>query len=390
MVPTDPNGFTNDDAAIMFADIPIRPTYLKTMTKEELETNEQEYFKGYLYSVHNNPTVADKCLLINQFEHNLEVWRQLWRVIEKSDVLLIITDIRFANFTYPASLHSYLKSINKPFVIVLNKCDLINEDLQIQWKKWFQQQFPGTFVTLFFKYNQESVQQYVDNSLDLLQAIRCVLRDNSNSDPSLLELISHISFDAVHSTDKKTERIEPEVQGKRSPFVSIGLVGMPNAGKSSFINSVCNKVLVSVSKTPGHTKHFQTIFVNRFTRLLDCPGLVLPIYNLPQPLQILSGQINIAQVREGYTTLSYVGSRYPLTKVLGLKPSNINEEDEEFSEAGQEYRWSGYEIAKSYAIKKSYFTSKSMCNPDAHRAANELLRNLQNGKIGFCLAPPSY
>lgn len=41
------------------------------------------------------------------------------------------------------------------------------------------------------------------------------------------------------------------------PYVTIGTLGHPNAGKSSLINALTGKKLVSVSKTPGHTKYFQ-------------------------------------------------------------------------------------------------------------------------------------
>ena len=58
--------------------------------------------------------------------------------------------------------------------------------------------------------------------------------------------------------------------------VCVGMMGLPNAGKSTLINALAGKRVVSVSKTPGHTKHLQTIFLNERTRLCDCPGLVFP------------------------------------------------------------------------------------------------------------------
>ena len=36
-----------------------------------------------------------------------------------------------------------------------------------------------------------------------------------------------------------------------------GLIGQPNAGKSTILNSIVGRKVVSVSRTPGHTKHFQ-------------------------------------------------------------------------------------------------------------------------------------
>lgn len=56
----------------------------------------------------------------------------------------------------------------------------------------------------------------------------------------------------------------------------IGLVGYPNVGKSSTINSLIGEKKVSVSATPGKTKHFQTIHLSENIVLCDCPGLVFP------------------------------------------------------------------------------------------------------------------
>ena len=67
--------------------------------------------------------------------------------------------------------------------------------------------------------------------------------------------------------------------------LTIGMIGQPNAGKSSLINSLVGKRVVSVSKTPGHTKHFQTIFVTKSVKLCDCPGLVFPSL-VPKSLQV--------------------------------------------------------------------------------------------------------
>ena len=51
--------------------------------------------------------------------------------------------------------------------------------------------------------------------------------------------------------------INVEVESDTSKVLTIGMLGQPNAGKSSLINSLMGKRVVSVSKTPGHTKHFQ-------------------------------------------------------------------------------------------------------------------------------------
>lgn len=63
------------------------------------------------------------------------------------------------------------------------------------------------------------------------------------------------------------------------------LKGFPNVGKSSLLNSLNGRKVVSVSRTPGHTKHLQTVFLTKNVRLCDCPGLVFPSL-VSKPLQV--------------------------------------------------------------------------------------------------------
>jgi large subunit GTPase 1 len=67
--------------------IPRRPEWTKTMTREEIQMNENTAFLNWRRDLaqveENNVNLA-----ITPFEKNVEVWKQLWRVIEKSDVLL--------------------------------------------------------------------------------------------------------------------------------------------------------------------------------------------------------------------------------------------------------------------------------------------------------------
>jgi ribosome biogenesis GTPase A len=75
--------------------------------------------------------------------------------------------------------------------------------------------------------------------------------------------------------------------------------------------------VVSCSRTPGHTKHFQTIYLTPTICLCDCPGLVFPSL-VEKNLQVLSGMFPISQVREPYTPVGYLAARIPLVQLLGL------------------------------------------------------------------------
>jgi large subunit GTPase 1 len=78
----------------------------------------------------------------------------------------------------------------------------------------------------------------------------------------------------------------------------VGLVGYPNVGKSSTINTLLGEKKVSVSSTPGKTKHFQTIHLSDDIVLCDCPGLVFPQFATTKADLVCDGVLPIDQLRE--------------------------------------------------------------------------------------------
>ncbi|KAG8293310.1 Guanine nucleotide-binding-like protein 1 [Homalodisca vitripennis] len=130
------------------------------------------------------------------------------------------------------------------------------------------------------------------------------------------------------SDDEKVE-IEDTVTVKKSDtsyelhekfkggMLTIGCVGQPNVGKSSLMNAIMGKKVVSVSRTPGHTKHFQTIHLTTNVRLCDCPGLVFPS-KVPKTLQVLMGSYPIAQLREPFSSVQYLAERVDLVHLLRI------------------------------------------------------------------------
>lgn len=136
------------------------------------------------------------------------------------------------------------------------------------------------------------------------------------------------------------------------------------------------KKVVSVSRTPGHTKHFQTIYLTKTVCLCDCPGLVFPS-TVPKQLQILMGSFPIAQVREPYTTVKFLAERMDLPKLLRIShPENDD-------------TWSAMDICDGWAIKRDFRTARA-ARLDTYRAANSLLRMALEGKICLYIYPPNW
>lgn len=69
---------------------------------------------------------AEQGKTLSYCELNLETWRQLWRVLEISDIILVIVDARYPSLLFPPSLFAYVtQTLKKHMILVLNKIDLV-------------------------------------------------------------------------------------------------------------------------------------------------------------------------------------------------------------------------------------------------------------------------
>ena len=74
--------------------VPVDPSYCESVSeagKAKLDASEAKYFREYvegLMEAHRDDSLS-------YFELNLETWRQLWRVLERSDILLLVVDARY-------------------------------------------------------------------------------------------------------------------------------------------------------------------------------------------------------------------------------------------------------------------------------------------------------
>jgi large subunit GTPase 1 len=114
-----------------------------------------------------------------------------------------------------------------------------------------------------------------------------------------------------------------DASGKHPEKLVVGLVGYPNVGKSSTINSLLGEKKVSVSSTPGKTKHFQTINLSDQIILCDCPGLVFPQFATTKADLVCDGVLPIDQLREHTGPVTLVVRRIPREVLEGTYGLNI-------------------------------------------------------------------
>ena len=117
----------------------------------------------------------------------------------------------------------------------------------------------------------------------------------------------------------------PDFVTPREPYpekLIVGLVGYPNVGKSSTINALLGAKKVSVSSTPGKTKHFQTLVLSDHVTLCDCPGLVFPQFANTQADMVVDGILPIDQMKEYSAPVDLVCHRIPqeiLEQTYGIR-----------------------------------------------------------------------
>lgn len=337
--------------------IPRRPKWTAETTAEELQQAERDNFLDWRRNL--ALLQEDEDIIMTPYEKNLEFWRQLWRVVERSDVIVQIVDARNPLLFRSDDLEKYVKEVNpqKMNMILVNKSDLLTEEQRKYWAEYFDEQ---GIMTAFFsaalateelkeeaknkeekpakteikerkaKENDEDEEQNKNESQSDSDEEGELVEEETPADISLKELKEAASEinDTLDKLEAKLEKIlpTPEVEKseklftKNSPklltreelielfknvyqgatytpnVTTIGLVGYPNVGKSSTINALMIEKKVSVSATPGKTKHFQTLYLDQDLLLCDCPGLVMPSFVLTKADMILNGILPIDQV----------------------------------------------------------------------------------------------
>lgn len=253
--------------------------------------------------------------------------------------------------------------------------------LRNEWKKYINENFPDVkihFVSTFDTLNEKvtkSQKRYVHATgiINLLKDMKS-FSNNPSLENQWNSIISAIS--SRIEGDQNSSAISTEGLKDDSLF-TIGFIGQPNVGKSSLINSIFGRKVVSASRTPGHTKHFQTLHLSAGIRVCDSPGLVFPSI-IDKNLQILCGLYNIAQVKDPYGPILYFSKRIDLFKKLNIPRSQDPNQPN-----------SVFYLCEEYAKKCGFYTSKAG-RPDTYRVANLILRQVIDGKIVISWMPPDF
>lgn len=260
------------------------------------------------------------------------IYNELFKVIDSSDVLLQVVDVRDPMGTRSPYLENYLKK-EKPFkhlVIILNKCDLVPVNVTKAWMRILSKEYP----TLSFRASTSNP----FGKADLIGLFR--------------------QFSSLHK-DKKQ--------------ISIGIVGYPNVGKSSLINALKAKKVCDVAPIAGETKVWQYISLMKGIYLIDCPGVVHPNNENSDTDIVLKNVVRIENIQEPESHIGEILKRVETSFIR--KHYKLTEWEDPIDFLEQLARRMG-KLAKGG-------------HPDINTTARMVLNDWQRGRLPYYVMPPT-
>lgn len=264
--------------------------------------------------------------------HMSKAKRQMEEELKLIDVLVELVDARIPYSSKNPDINKMAK--NKPRILLLNKADLADEKRTQAFKKYYEQM--GYFV---LPMNSKT----------------------GNGAKNVMNVVREACKEKLERDRKKGILNRP---------IRAMILGIPNVGKSTFINAFAGKNCAQTGNKPGVTKGKQWIRLNKDLELLDTPGILWPKFEDQKVgLRIAwIGSINedILDTRELAGTLSaYLFSEYP--GVIAAKYGIEECED-------------GYEALERIARKRACL--KKGGEADIDRASGFILDDFRLGKIG--------
>lgn len=264
--------------------------------------------------------------------HMTKAKRMMLEDIKLIDLVIELIDARVPTSSRNPDIDEIAKG--KSRLAVLNKSDLADPRKNDEWLKYYQ---------------------------------------NKGTPALLVDSRNRTGFAPIGKAIEEACRVKIERDRKRGIInrpVRAMVVGIPNVGKSTFINSMCKKASAKTGNKPGVTKGKQWINLNKNVELLDTPGILWPRFDNELTGMHLAfiGSINDEIVDEvelamelmNYLKKSYAGALFNRYEVDESKETPV--------------------ILNDIAIKRGCL--KKGNEIDYSKAANILLDDFRSGKLG--------
>ncbi|KAG2488868.1 hypothetical protein HYH03_012663 [Edaphochlamys debaryana] len=146
--------------------LPRRPPWDADTSPEQLDLQERTMFLSWRRNLAQMEETEK--LMLTPFEKNLEVWRQLWRVLERSDIVVQVVDARDPLLYRSEDLESYARELHpdKASLLLLNKADLLPPSVRRRWADYFDK--AGVKYAFWSAYSVIQEQQHLRSEASAL------------------------------------------------------------------------------------------------------------------------------------------------------------------------------------------------------------------------------
>ena len=224
----------------------------------------------------------------------------------------------------------------KPRLVILNRVDLADPNMTAKWRAYFKAQ--GLDVLETDSKSGKGVQNFP-------AAVRRILKD---------KLAAYAA------------------KGQATRPLRVMVLGIPNVGKSTFINKVAGKKAAAVSDRPGVTRGRQWISVDRGLELLDTPGILWPRFDSQEVGELLAVT---GAVKDDVLDRETLAANL-LIRLRKLYPEAVNARYKLTDEDGE----AGWQLLEAAAKKRGFLAGRG--EYDTERMSAVLLDEFRGGKLG--------
>ena len=278
--------------------------------------------------------------------HMAKTRKQIQEDLKLIDVVVELLDSRIPVSSRNPDINTIIDGKKK--IVVLNKSDLADEKETTKWIEYFK-----------------------------TQKIPAVITD-ANSGKGIKDVIKKAEEIMEEELNKREEK------GRTGRKIRIMILGIPNVGKSSFINRLANKNSLEVGNKPGVTRKKQWIKISNSIELLDTPGVLWPKFENEEVALNLAYTGTIKDDVLEKTEVAYHFLKYLIENDIDklVKRYNLNKEEILDSlESG--YRPENeiiYEVMLKIGKMRGAVVSGG--NIDDLKTANIILEDFRSGKLG--------
>ena len=265
--------------------------------------------------------------------HMTKTRRQMDKELSLVDAVAEIVDARIPASSRNPDIPKLLGK--KPMLVILNKCDMADNEVTNRWIKWFEAQN--------------------------IKAIAVDCRTGKGID-KFVPTVKEMLFDKLKANAER---------GMAGKPLRLMVVGIPNVGKSTFINRMAGVNKAKAENRPGVTRGNQWFTVDRQLELLDTPGVLWPKF---EDMSIGERLAFTGAVKDNVVDVELLGMR--LVEILAASyPEMLKDRY-----GNIDLTMDSYDLLGEIAKKRGMVIRGGQ--GDTLRAATTLLQEFRNAKIG--------